>query len=197
MELLRHRTALFDTKFDKIMYYIPSELHEAHTEFLDKLRDVCPEIQILYGLPTEEETKSNFLPKLLLVDDQMSALLNSPFMETFFCATSHHFNNTIFFTLQNYYSSARSKTILRQCVYKIIFNDPGDRILIRNISCTVSPNPQFLYKCFQMLEQKFPTDLQYLLIDTNPRSPMKQMVIRSKIFPNSSNEIKPICFFTQ
>ena len=132
---------------------------------------------------------------LLLIDDQMVDLLNSPFMETFFCATSHHFNNSIFFTLQNYYSSSRSKTILRQCIYKIIFNDPGDRILIRNISCAVSPNAQFLSKCFKMLEQKFPSDLHYLLIDTNPRSAMKQMVVRSRIFPNSSNQIKPICFF--
>jgi len=137
----------------------------------------------------------NFLPKLLLVDDQMVPLLNSPNMEDFFTQDSHHYNCSIFFTLQNYYSSGRSKTILRQCVYKIIFNDPGDRILIRNISCTVAPNAQFLSKCFQMLEQRFPSDLHYLLIDTNPRSAMKQMVVRSQIFPNESNEIIPICFF--
>ena len=177
------------------MYYLPHSLQEAHSEFITKVQSICPEIEILYGLPTPQETRANFLPKLLLVDDQMVPLLNSPNMEDFFTQDSHHYNCSIFFTLQNYYSSGRSKTILRQCVYKIIFNDPGDRILIRNISCTVAPNAQFLSKCFQMLEQRFPSDLHYLLIDTNPRSAMKQMVVQSQIFPNESNEIIPICFF--
>ncbi len=174
---------------------MPSNLQTAHSEYMEKLKLLCPQIEIFYGLPTPDETRTNFLPKLLLVDDQMTAILNSPNMEDFFTQISHHYNCSIFFTMQNYYSSGRSKTILRQCTYKIIFNDPGDRILIRNISCTVSPNSQFLSKCFTMLEERFPTDLHYLLIDTNPISPMKQMVVRSQIFPNTSGEIVPICFF--
>lgn len=175
---------------------MPRAHAHAHEHYIGELKSVCSDIEILFGLPQAHDFRANFLPKLMLIDDQMVSLLNSADIEDFFTHDSHHYNCSVFFTLQNFYSSSRSKTIVRQSIYKVIFNDPGDKTLMRNISCLIAPtNPQFLSKCFQNLDSRFPDEQNYLLIDTNPKSVMKQMFVRAKIFPNKNNEIEPICFF--
>jgi hypothetical protein len=67
---------------------------------------------------------------------------------------------------------------------------------MRNISCQIAPTkPQFLTTCFQNLQRRFEDQQHYILIDSHPKSEMKQMPVRTKIFPDESNQITPICFF--
>lgn len=196
LEILRHRDALFDTKFHRIIYYLPNSHQHAHEEFIKKLKQVCPNLEVMFELPLPHDIKENLLPKLFLMDDLMGPILNTAYMEQFFSHDSHHYNCSVFFTLQNYYSSSKSKTVLRQTTYKILFNDPGDHILMRNISCQIAPTkPQFLTTCFQNLQPRFEDQQHYILIDSHPKSEMKQMPVRTKIFPDESNQITPICFF--
>jgi len=129
----------------------------------------------------------------------MDQIFGNPIMEDVFSQNSHHYNCSIIFTSQNYFSSSKNLTIVRQTNYKIIFNDISDKTLLRNISCKIAPSmPSFLSKCFKTLEQYFPTDnYHYILIDSNPESPMKKLAFRSKILPGSDNIIRPICFFPE
>ena len=196
LNVLKHREVLFSTNFDRIVYFMPHKNFSAHQDFIKKMQSVCSKLEVKFELPTPGDIKSDLLPKLFLIDDLMGPLLNSVYFEEFMAHDSHHFNVSVFFTLQNYFGSSKSKTVIRQTTYKILFNDPADHTLMRNISCQISPQtPQFLTNCFQTLEQKFEHYQHYLLIDSHPKSAMKQLTVRSKIFPDQNNQITPICFF--
>ena len=196
LRVLEHRNLLFNTSFDRIIYFLPHANLSAHDDFIKKLQLVCPKLEIKFDLPLPGDIKADLLPKLFLIDDLMQPILISPYMEQFFAHDSHHYNCSVFFTLQNYYGSSKSKTVIRQTTYKILFNDSSDHTLMRNISCQIAPtSPQFLTKCFHTLESKFENYQHYLVIDSHPKSDMKQLFVRTKIFPDKNNEIKPLCFF--
>jgi len=129
----------------------------------------------------------------------MDQIFGNQAMEDVFSQNSHHYNISIIFTTQNYFSTSRNLTIVRQTNYKIIFNDISDKTLLRNISCKISPSmPSFLSKCFKTLEEFFPEDnYPYILIDSNPESSMKKLAYRSNILPGPDKKIRPICFFPE
>jgi hypothetical protein len=124
-------------------------------------------------------------------------ILDSEVMINTFSQYSHHYNCSIIFTTQNYFAPSKQKTIVRQCNYKVFFNDRADQILIRNISCQITPTrPQFLSQCFKNLEQFFPNEnYLYILIDSSKQSLLKKLPFRSKIFPDSDGIIRQVCFF--
>jgi hypothetical protein len=122
------------------------------------------------------------------------ALAASPAMLETFTQHSHHYNSSIIFTTQNYFAPSKDRTLIRQTNYKIIFNDPSDQTLIRNISSKIG-SPKFLNLCFKRLQELFPAEKYlYLLIDSSKESQLSQMQVRSNIFP-VDGKVKPICFF--
>lgn len=185
MEFLKHRNQLFTTSFARVIYFIPSVNIDAHQEFIRKLKSVYPQIEIQTDAPKINDIKADRLPKLFIMDDLMNVVFNDPFMEETFSQNSHHHNLSIIFTTQNYFASSKNRTIIRQTNYKIIFNDPSDKTLMRNISCQISGSmPQFLSKCFKTLEEVYPKDnFTYVLIDSNAMSSLKKFQVRTKITP--------------
>lgn len=198
MEFLKHRDQLFTTRFARIIYFIPSANFDAHQEFIRKLKVVYPEIEIQTDVPKMNDIKGDRLPKLFIMDDLMNVVFNHPLMEETFSQNSHHHNLSIIFTTQNYFASSKNRTIIRQTNYKIIFNDPADKNLMRNISCKISGSmPGFLTKCFRTLEEIYPNDnFSYILIDSNAVSPLKKFQIRTRILPDTDGKIRPVCFFS-
>ena len=69
--------------------------------------------------------------------------------------------------------------------------------MLRNVGCQISPSqPNLLNYCFEILEHYFPNDTYaYILIDSHARTANKNMLVRSKIFPDSDGKIRPLCFF--
>jgi adenosyl cobinamide kinase/adenosyl cobinamide phosphate guanylyltransferase len=199
LELLKHRNELFSTSFARIIYFVPSNNIDAHQEFIQKLKTVYPDLEIQTDLPKLSDIKGDRLSKLFIMDDLMNVVFNHPMMEEVFSQNSHHQNLSIIFTTQNYFASSKNRTIIRQTNYKIIFNDPSDKTLMRNISCQISGSmPQFLSRCFKTLEEFYPKDnFSYILIDSNAVSPLKKFQVRSKILPESDGKIRPVCFFSE
>jgi hypothetical protein len=148
-------------------------------------------------LPKLNEITNDNLPKLVLLDDLMEKLFISKDWESVFTTFSHHNACSVAFTSQNYFIG-KSKTIIRQCNYTVVFDSPTNKSYIRNISCQLEPDsPNFLNNIFQELDSMFPSDsYKYILVDGNAQSPMKRLKIRTNIFPNSEGAIEPICFFT-
>lgn len=128
----------------------------------------------------------------------MNTIFANKFMEEMFIQNSHHNSCSIMFTSQNFFSSSKTKTIIRQCTYKVFFDNPSDRVLLRAISCQVAPeNPNFLLQIFKLLEQYDPHNtFNYVLVDGNPQSVMRKLNVRSNIFPEKDGIIRPLCFFT-
>ena len=185
LDLLKHRNELFTTSFSRVIYFVPSNNLEAHQDFIQKLKSVYPHIEIQTDLPKMSDIKGDKLSKLFIMDDLMNIVFNHPLMEETFSQNSHHQNLSIIFTTQNYFASSKNRTIIRQTNYKIIFNDPSDKTLMRNISCQISGlMPQFLSKCFKTLEDFYPKDnFSYILIDSNAMSSLKKFQVRTKIIP--------------
>ena len=68
-----------------------------------------------------------------LLDDLSLEIYKSPFVEQMFIQHSHHNKASIVFTSQNYFNSGR-KTIIRNCNYRVFFQDPTDDVTLRNVS---------------------------------------------------------------
>lgn len=128
-------------------------------------------------------------------------------MEDVFTKLSHHFNNSIIYTTQNYFNAKKNQSIERNLNYKIIFYTSTQRRYMQVISLLLSSDPQFLQKVFRQLqEKKLVRQLQekqtepealYVLIDSNVISPLNMYPVRSYIFPNAENKIQPIIFLTE
>lgn len=187
---------MFDTKFNRIMYCAPAKKSQVHLEIFNEIKSSFPQAELIYDLPKPSDIIGDMLPKLVIMDDLMHLIFSSPFMEDLFIQHSHHSSCSLIFTTQNFFNTCKTKTIIRQCNYKVIFNSPSDQIILRHISCQLKPdNPNFLINVFQTLEKLFPEDdYKYVLIDGEPKSRMKQLRIRTHIFPNVDGKIEPICF---
>jgi len=172
-------------------------MSQIHHQTYEKMKEHFPSMEYCLDLPRLSDILMDNLPKLLIMDDLSSKILRTPFMEDLFIQHSHHQNCSVIFTTQNYFESSKNKTIIRQCNYKVIFQSPSDMVLLRHISCQIKPDDaNFLSRIFEKLENLFPDDsYRYVLIDGEPKSPMKNMRVRTHIFRNSDGVINPLCFF--
>jgi hypothetical protein len=173
--------------------------HRPNTAF-DRLKKSFPALELVNGLPdiSKLNLDLNQSPCLLIIDDQMNALLDSKEMVELLCIKIHHFQISTIFTLQNYFASSKyGRTISRNVNYKVFFFNRVDLREIKNISVQISPsNPDFMQSNFNFLFEKYPDDpSHYVIVDGHYRSKLRNLYVRSRIFPNASNVIEPIFFF--
>lgn len=120
-------------------------------------------------------------------------------MERLFTCHSHHENSSVFYTTQVYFK--HNATISKNVNYRALFSDTCDGISIRNISsqlkwiCKTGGASAFLPKCFEYLLKRFPeNNFPYLFIDASTHSGMKELRVRTNIFPMKDGKIRPLCF---
>jgi hypothetical protein len=181
-ELIRYREVLFSSKFYRIIYCVPQTLMYKQNAIFQKLQNEFSQVEMHFGLPKISALylDCNHLPCLLILDDLMIPILNSSEMAELFSVHVHHYNISIIFTLQNFF-----------------FFNRIDVVELRHISVQIIPStPNFLLSCFKFLEKKYPEHYShYILIDGHGKSKMKQLAIRSNIFPDENNKMKPLIFF--
>jgi len=200
LQLIKHKEKLFTSKFVRIIYCQPELLGHSNNEFFNQLKCFFPQVELNFGLPNISKLNldTNSLPKLVIIDDLMMELLDSPSMVDFLSIQVHHFNISTIFTLQNYYAPSKfGKTIMRNVNYNVYFYNRLDLRELRNISCQIVPNcPLFMQSNFNFLHKKFPNDpSHYVLVDGHFRNKLPSLFVRSHIFPQENGEIKPIFFF--
>jgi len=199
LKLVLFRGQMFDVEFQRIIYCQPESLVLRHNPIFEKIKAAVPNAELVVGLPNVELLHLNLdtTPKLVLIDDQMMSFLNSEAMMRLLSVDTHHFNITTIFTLQNYFAASKfGKSLPRNCTYRCIFFNRLDLTEIRMISTQICHHPRFLLESFEFLTKEFPNQVPYLLIDGHIHSPLKDLFVRSHIFPQEdSNEIKPIFFF--
>lgn len=168
-----------------------------HQQFYKQLKTIFPQIELITGLPKMNEIDQDKLPKLILLDDLMGEIFDSPSMCALFTQISHHASISIIFTSQNYFDTGSKKTIMRNCNYKIVFKDPTDQGVLHSIGRAMVPKqPNFLNTCFDSLKHYFPAaKCPYLLIDGAADETMEGIYFRTNIFPDDDLTIRPICFF--
>jgi hypothetical protein len=65
--LVKFRNDIFTTRFHRIMFCIPPESLHQKIPFFNKLKEEFPEVELILGLPKEENVLDNALPKLILI----------------------------------------------------------------------------------------------------------------------------------
>ena len=200
MNLIKFREQIFTTRFSKIYYCVPSKTSKLHNEIFDQMKKWYPNLELVIDIPKPNDILSDDLPKLVMFDDLMNLVFENKFVEELFIQSSHHNSCSVIFTSQNFYSSSKNRTIMRQLTYKVIFNTlRTDQILLRTLGCQLkTENPNFLIEIFETLEKTYPYDnFKYIVIDSEPKSVMKSLHIRTHVFPNNDGSITPLCFFSK
>jgi len=199
VKLLTYKQQMFDVEFDQVLYCQPESLIARHNPVLERIKQICPMVQLVVGLPNINKLGLNIdtRPKLLLIDDLMDSFLNSVEMLTLLSIQVHHFNITTVFTLQNFFAHSKfGKTLAKNVHYRCIFYNRLDITEVRTIATQISMNPRFLIESFEFLRREFPNQPQYIIVDGHSKSPLKELFVRSQIFPSGEkNEMKPIFFF--
>ena len=204
LKLIKNRQFIYDVEFKRILYAFPKQSIHLHSEFISQLKDVCPSIEILEGIPNCQEVGlfDDKTSKLLILDDLMGEALTSQPVLDLVCRDSHHSNTSVIITVQNIFHSApHARTFMRQFSEKILLFSKTESLIWNILSRQIYPNhSSFIANCFQWLLQHDEKDsFKYLLIDASTLSPLPHnAIVRSQIFPtveNDENSIKPIFFF--
>jgi hypothetical protein len=200
INLIENRTQLFTSEFSRIIFCQPETLAHIESKAFERIRKSFPRVELLNGLPNISKLNLdlNHLPCLIVIDDQMTALLDSSNILELLTIKVHHFNLSVIISLHNFFAPSRyGKSITRNLNYLVFFKNPSDLRELRNISCQITPtHPTFMQTNFNFLSERFPNDpSHYIIVNSHHQSKMNNMHIYTHIFPNKSNEMQPIFFF--
>jgi len=198
LKLIQFRDQLFTSRFVDLIYCIPENLSTSHNPIFEELKKTFPAAQIHIGLPDVSKLNLTFdtTAKIIIIDDLMTEFLNSYDMVKLLSVEVHHYNITTIFTLHNLFAPSKfGRTLTRNINYKVLFSNRLDVKEIRNVSLQISNQPNFLHDSFSFLFKEFPLEPPYIVIDGHIKSKFKNFFVRSQIFPNADNEIRPIFFF--
>ncbi len=113
LELLRNRDLVYTSKFTRIVYSLPEDSAHLHQDYLADLRQACPELEVVEGLPdlSALELRVDKRPKLLILDDLIQRAFNSQTYLTLATQDSHHCNISLIISTQNIFLPTRSNFI--------------------------------------------------------------------------------------
>ncbi len=202
LKLIQHRKSVYDSDFDRIVYALPQSSIHLHQDFIQKLKNAFGTIEICEGLPDVEElylTSDKNTHKLLILDDLMTKVFSSSKMLELITSTSHHCNISVVIICQSLFLPAKHRlTLIRNCSEKVLFHDKVDQNQLQILSRHIFPShPNFLKECFNILfDITLKQDLRYLLIDASMLSQLPHnAIVRSNIFPETDNIVRPMFFF--
>ena len=199
LKLIKNRDLLFTERFHELYYCIPENVSHNPNHKFEEIKKSYPSARICYGLPDVTKLNLNFdnTSKLLIIDDLMTEFLASFQMVKLLSVEVHHCNITTIFTLHNLFVPSKfGRTITRNINYKVLFSNRLDLKEIRNVSLQISNQPNFLSESFDFLNKEFSNEPAYIVIDGHIKSKLKNLFVRSQIFPSSDDsEIRPIFFF--
>ena len=202
LKLVKWRRQVFSVDMKRIMYFLPPNSMHTRRQYLNEMQSVFPHLEIYEGLP--KDTAPKLLPNpdrepcLIILEDLADEMLKSGDMLSLFFVDSHHLNLTVIYTVQNLFHPSKFGKGISRCCSDFILFPQNDRYGM-NIFCrTLFPkNPNLFNEAFDFLQEEFPKDRPYLVVDTNPISKTKveKFRVRSRIFPEDESEtVTPIYF---
>ncbi len=199
--LVRHRADVYNEIFERILYCLPEDSLHLHQDFIKKMQEAFPPLEIIEGLPhlSELHVKDNKNHKLLILDDLMISVFDTQTMVDLITKDSHHCNCSVIITSQNFFHPSKyGRTFVRNCSEKVLFFDKTDAKQLGILSMQIYPTrPTFLKSCFDWLFKYYPNEkLKYLLIDSSILSHFPHnALVRTFILPNSTGKVEPVLFF--
>ena len=174
LQLLKYRSVCFSKEFDQIFYCMPESGSRNKYDYIESLKDVCPEIVPVHGIPSfqSEILADGKEDKLVILDDLSSGLLNEKANIELMKHDSHHSRISMIYTSQNYYENSKfAKSFQRQLTHKVIFDPSTELTVLKNISQQIFGSPNYLQLCMSQVVNAYPSDrLHYLLIGMYSRT---------------------------
>jgi Ni2+-binding GTPase involved in maturation of urease and hydrogenase len=200
-QLLKFREQMFKCSFARVYYCYPEGDNTLmRQKYLDRLREVCPHLEWILGLPQVDELDlSGKHHCLLILDDMGDSLLNSKkYCEVFFL-WSHHSKLSLVYTLQNaFINSKYGKSISRNSTHYVIFPNKADLLSIEFLSANIFKKRNFVSSCFKWMEKNLPSGTNYYcFINAHPRSMLEDIYKAcTNVFPEDDGE-KRVIFLTE
>lgn len=155
-----------------------------YQDLFDKMQDQIANFRLHEGLPSKEEIE-NFNVKqthsLIVLDDLMHLVGQSPEMELLFTQGCHHRKLSVIFITQNIFQQAKfSRTIALNTHYLILFKNLRDASQVMHLGRQLFPAKyQILMHAYQDATR---VPYGYLIIDMSPHSVDKYR-LRTRILP--------------
>ena len=149
-------------------------------------------VNVMYfkGLPNENQI-NQFEPDIIVVDDLMQKLSNSPIFQKIYTKWSHHKNISVFFLSQNlFYKSPIMRTLSTNARYFLLMKNPRDRSQVINLAKQIYPyNNKFFVEAYNDATK---ASYGYIKIDLTPDTP-EDFRLQSRITPEENNlKFQPI-----
>ena len=179
-KLLRHLNGMYvDNPPQKILY-----CYGVYQPLFDEMEKTVPNLTFHQGLPSSsilDELTMDRKHALVILDDLMSHVTQSPDMETLFTQGCHHRNMSVIFITQNLYQQGKAaRTIALNTQYLILFRNIRDASQISHLAKQMFPGQgHTLVEIYQDCTKK---PYSYLVIDMSPQSEDKYR-LRTNIFP--------------
>ena len=150
----------------------------------DELRKLIPEIEFIHNMPAGlYESIDPSETNLVILDDQMSKIGNSPILSRLFTEGSHHRNLSVIYIVQNLFDKGSShRTVSTNSQYVVVFKNPRDAGQIRSFGSQMFEKglASFLPQAYADATKE---PYGYLLLDFKADTP-DQYRMRTKMMPD-------------
>jgi Cdc6-like AAA superfamily ATPase len=101
LDLIKHRKTAFDKDFSHIFYCHPHDTAQDHEVFVTRLKNICPTINLISGLPNFKEISFLEGTKLIVFDDLIFSVVDNEDMFKLMTISSNHSSISVILTSQN------------------------------------------------------------------------------------------------
>lgn len=176
--LIKYRSEMIDTEFEKVIYCLP---HEQTIKIPDFVRN-DKRVVFHSGFPNFDKF-NNGKPYLIILDDLMNDAKSD--VMNLFTRQSHHRNLSVVFLVQNIFFNGCKffRTISLNCHYIILTKNPRDRNQISSLAVQLNPdNVRFVKEAYNDATKE---PYQYLLFDLSQKC-LENLRYRANIFPDDN-----------
>ena len=189
-KLLQNIEGMYEIKPEAIMF-----CYAVWQPLYDEMEQNIPNITFHQGLPTQielNEFTTDDCHKLIIFDDMINYILQSPSMEQLFTCHCHHYNISVIIVSQNLFQAGKhSRTIALNTSYIVLFQQNRDLSQIAALGRQIYPGKGKVL--VQAYTDAMKSPYNYLVIDLSPNSNPKYR-LRTQIFPNQDIIVYvPVC----
>lgn len=160
----------------------PLKVIYCYSIWQDMFEQGIPGTDIVYneGLVSEEDIKS-IKPDIVVVDDLMTELADSPALSSLFTKKSHHLNFSVIFIVQNVFHQGKyMRDTSLNCHYIFLMKTARDKAQIVKFASQFAPKRTRSF--IKIFEDATKLPFSHLLIDSSPTCP-DELRLRSNIVP--------------
>lgn len=178
--LLKHQNEICCPPAQKILY-----CYAAYQDNFEKLKQTCPGIIFIEGLPPKEnEFWNENRNSILVLDDLATQLFKDSSISNLVTVKSHHYGISVIIICQTLFPrGSESRLISLNTCYLICMKNPRDQRQINLLSSQISPqNSKRIVDAYRMATS---LPYTYLMIDLKQETP-ELLRLRSNILPSEA-----------